>query len=117
MKCENCGANLKAQASSCAYCGSERVLKEAAAPPQQTVIYNIYQAGPDAPTLSHKNKWVAFALCLVFGAWGAHKFYVGKIGMGVIYLFTFGLFGIGWLIDLIVIISGTSTDSRGLRLA
>ncbi|MFR8462077.1 MAG: TM2 domain-containing protein [Ruthenibacterium lactatiformans] len=36
------------------------------------------------------------------GYFGAHKFYEGKVGMGVLYLFTLGLFGIGWFVDLIV---------------
>ncbi|MBQ1259000.1 MAG: TM2 domain-containing protein [Clostridia bacterium] len=35
---------------------------------------------------------------------GGHKFYEGKIGMGILYIFTFGLFGIGLLVDLIVIL-------------
>ena len=51
-----------------------------------------------------KNKWVALALCFLLGVFGAHKFYEGKAGMGILYLFTLGLFGIGWLIDLIVIL-------------
>ncbi|MBO4954205.1 MAG: NINE protein, partial [Clostridia bacterium] len=50
------------------------------------------------------NKWVAFFLCLLLGGIGAHKFYEGRIGMGIIYLLTVGLFGIGWLIDTIVIL-------------
>ena len=51
-----------------------------------------------------KNKWVAFFLCLFLGFLGAHKFYEGKIGMGILYLFTLGLFGIGCLVDLILIL-------------
>lgn len=51
-----------------------------------------------------KNKWVAFVLCLLFGIVGAHKFYEGRIGMGVVYLFTIGLFGIGWLVDCITLL-------------
>lgn len=51
-----------------------------------------------------KNKWVAFLLCLFLGYLGAHKFYEGKVGMGLLYLFTFGLFGIGWVIDCIALL-------------
>ena len=53
------------------------------------------------PPANSKNKWVAFFLCFFFGAFGAHKFYEGKTGMGVLYFFTMGLFGFGWLIDTI----------------
>lgn len=51
-----------------------------------------------------RNKWVAFFLCLFLGGFGAHKFYEGKIGMGILYLLTVGLLGIGWIIDLITIL-------------
>lgn len=47
-----------------------------------------------------KSKWAAFFLCLFLGLIGAHKFYEGKIGMGVLYIFTGGLFGIGAFVDL-----------------
>lgn len=47
------------------------------------------------------NKWLAFCLCFFFGYLGIHRFYEGKIGTGVLYIFTFGLCGIGWLIDTI----------------
>jgi len=47
-----------------------------------------------------KQKGVAYLLWFFLGLFGAHKFYVGKVGMGVVYLFTAGLFGIGWFIDL-----------------
>lgn len=46
-----------------------------------------------------------FVLCLLLGYFGAHKFYEGKVGMGVLYLFTLGLFGIGWFVDLIVLLT------------
>lgn len=48
-----------------------------------------------------KNKWVSLCLCLFFGFLGAHKFYEENIGMGILHLFTFGLCGIGWFIDII----------------
>lgn len=50
------------------------------------------------------NKWVALILCLFFGYFGAHKFYEGKSKMGVLYIFTMGLFGIGWLVDIIILL-------------
>lgn len=45
---------------------------------------------------------VAYACIVAFlGVFGVHKFMDGSIGMGILYFFTVGLFGIGWLIDLI----------------
>lgn len=39
-------------------------------------------------------------LCIFFGYTGAHRFYRGEIGMGFLYLFTAGLFFIGWIHDI-----------------
>ena len=47
------------------------------------------------------NPSTEFYLCLFLGWAGAHKFYAKKYGAGVLYLLTFGLFGFGWIIDLI----------------
>ena len=55
---------------------------------------------------SEKNKNIAL-LCAIFGGWfGLHYYYVGRIIMGLIYTFTFGLFGIGWIIDIFSILLG-----------
>lgn len=43
--------------------------------------------------------WTDFFLCLFLGFFGVHKFKQRKVGMGIIYLCTFGIFGIGWFID------------------
>ena len=51
-----------------------------------------------------KNKWISFFLCLFLGVFGAHKFYEGRILLGILYIFTGGLFVIGIIIDLIVLI-------------
>lgn len=53
-----------------------------------------------------KNKWISLLLC-IFTVCG-HKFYEGKVGMGVLYLLTFGLFGIGWILDIIALIKKTN---------
>ena len=45
--------------------------------------------------------WSQFFLCFFLGILGVHKFVERKTGMGLLYLFTGGLFGIGWLIDCI----------------
>ena len=56
-----------------------------------------------------KSKTVAYLLWFFFGLWGFHKFYLGKVGIGVLYLFTLGLFFIGWFIDLFTL--GTQVDT------
>lgn len=76
-------------------------------PTQPTIVINNVNTNTNTvgagPMVKPKNKWVAFLLCLFFGVFGAHKFYEGKIIMGILYLFTLGLCGIGVIIDLIVI--------------
>lgn len=57
-----------------------------------------YRAEPQGEP---KDKWTALLLCIFLGYFGAHKFYEGNSGMGILYLFTFGLFGYGWLIDIV----------------
>lgn len=51
-----------------------------------------------------KSKWVAFFLCLFFGVLGIHKFYDGMVLLGIVYLLTLGLCGIGVIIDLIILL-------------
>ena len=51
-----------------------------------------------------KSKWVAFFLCLFLGYLGIHKFYEGRVLLGIVYLCTGGIFGIGVFIDLIILL-------------
>ena len=51
-----------------------------------------------------KNKWIAFFLCLFFGIIGVHKFYEGRVLLGIVYILTGGLLGIGVFVDLIVLL-------------
>lgn len=56
-----------------------------------------------ARNLKKIDKMTALILCIFLGWCGAHKFYEGKVGMGILYIFTGGLFGIGWIVDIISI--------------
>lgn len=59
-------------------------------------------------------RWVAFTICLFVGVLGIHRFYAGKIGTGVLWLLTGGLFGIGYIVDLIMLATGNFRDSEGI---
>ncbi len=67
---------------------------------------------------SDKSKKTTLILCCLgfCGIGGLHRFYVGKIGSGIVYLFTCGWCGIGTIIDLIKIASGSFTDSANAPL-
>lgn len=65
---------------------------------------------------SHKKKKTALLLCIFGGIFGLHQFYVGRIGRGFVYLFTCGLFFIGWAMDLVKIILGKYCDNIGMPL-
>ena len=70
-------------------------------------------------TQTGQKSWVVtLVLCLFLGMLGAHRFYTGKIGTGIVQLLTIGgFFGIWVLIDLIMILIGKFTDKDGHALA
>lgn len=51
-----------------------------------------------------KNKWLSLLLCLCAGAAGAHKFYEGRILLGIVYLCTGGLCGVGIVFDAVCLL-------------
>jgi len=67
---------------------------------------------------SDKEKRTALKLCLIglLGLGGLHRFYVGKIGSGLLYLVTFGFCWIGTLVDLLQISLGSFKDNVGAPL-
>lgn len=82
---------------------SRQLTRSVPVQPQQVIINN-YNGQQAVYSGRAKNKWVAFFLCLFLGFLGAHKFYEGKTRKGILYMFTAGLFFIGWLIDIIVLL-------------
>ena len=68
------------------------------------------------PPPSDKSRAVAFALCIPLGFFGAHRFYVGKFGTGLLQLCTMGGLGLWYLYDLITIASGEFRDAEGRRV-
>lgn len=105
--CKFCGEKIPEDAVMCTHCG--RQVEQLKGEQPQVVINNSnnnVNANVNANVNGNsygrqKNKWVALVLCFFLGYLGAHKFYEEKVGMGILYLFTFGLCGIGILIDFI----------------
>ena len=62
---------------------------------------------------SDSSRLVALLLCWFLGYFGAHRFYVGKMGTGLLMIVTLGGFGLWWLFDLVMIVIGQFTDVEG----
>lgn len=121
-ECPGCGAILPITHSAsvkCAYCGRVIVVDEDAMKykrmsqtkmevrkeQMQDHLETIFDQNTRVdPKGKAKNKWVSFILCFFLGFYGAHKFYEGKIGMGILYVFTAGLCFFGWFLDIILIL-------------
>jgi hypothetical protein len=69
-------------------------------------IKTLAKSGGKAP-VTGQEKTIALVLLFFLGALGAHKFYLGQTGKGILYLFTGGLCGIGLIIDLIKLLTDT----------
>ena len=143
MKCPNCGAQVTGKF--CEYCGAEmprtapETVNNIEDHSSKQVINNFYfQGGPEkksgaseysygdtrplsgesysAPIVSQKDWLETLLLCIFLGLFGAHHFYAGRIGRGVLYLCTLGIFGFGWFIDIILILTDRFQDSYGRRI-
>jgi hypothetical protein len=85
--CRACGKEIHESALACPHCGAT-------------------QLGGGSP----KSRAAAAILCFLFGVFGVHRFYVGKIGTGILELITLGGLGFWALIDFIVIVCGAFRD-------
>jgi hypothetical protein len=102
--CKFCGEKIPLEAVICTKCGRqvEDIKRQGS---EQIVINNHNTAIANNSVVGMgkpKNKWIALALCLFTGF--GHKFYEGKIGMGIAYILTFGFLGIGWAIDVFTLL-------------
>lgn len=101
--CQHCGESIDKECIICPKCG-----KQVGEIQQPNIVINNTNTNTNingGKGGKEKNKWVSFFLCLFLGYLGAHRFYEGKIGTGILYLFTVGLCGIGVLVDLIIILT------------
>lgn len=91
IKCWDCNGSHSDSAKNCPHCGA---LKK----------------------WSDRSRFTAMIFCIFLGIFGVHRFYVGKIGTGLLWVFTAGFCGIGVLVDLIRIIFGEFTDFNGNQI-
>jgi hypothetical protein len=102
--CRLCGSQIAAEAYVCVHCGA-RV--GGALDPLERALF------PE-----QGRSWViTLLLAIFFGTFGLHRFYVGKIGTGILQLVTFGGLGVWWIIDVIRILLGGFEDGDGRPLA
>ena len=109
--CKHCGAKIPEAAVICTACGCQ--VEEIKKAEQPNIVINNSNNNSNVNNNVNaavvmgkkaKNKWVAVLLCFFLGYLGIHRFYEGKIGTGILWLITAGLFGIGWLVDFIILL-------------
>ena len=112
MYCSKCGKEMADDALYCPHCGTRREASSST----ETINVEV-MTGKDSSVSSY-SRGLALILAFVgcFCISGIHRFYVGKIGTGILWLLTGGCFGIGTLVDIIMIASGSFTDIDGKTL-
>lgn len=119
--CKYCGEKIPLDAVVCTHCG--RQVEELKGSAQVPINNNInvqpqqYYGSPNTgiSSVSDKTKGISILLAAFgfIGLAGLHRFYLGKPLSGILYLVTGGICGLGTLIDILKIASGTSTDGSG----
>lgn len=59
---------------------------------------------------------IAYILFFVAGGFGAHRFYLGKIGTAFLFIFTFGGLGLWWLWDLVTLARQVDIYNENIRI-
>lgn len=111
--CKYCGERIPADAVICTHCGRQVEELKGAPVNRQAPVQQPYFANPGMyEAVSDKSKSTSIILAAIgfFGLGGLHRFYVGKPLSGILYLISGGLFGIGTLVDILKLASGTFSD-------
>ena len=107
MYCKNCGKEIPEATKFCPECGTNQ---------ESIKVENVEVQKVVNKNASPKSRTIVAVLAFFFGWLGVHRFYVGKIGTGILTILLTCCFGIGciWaLIDLIIILCGNFKDSDG----
>ena len=143
-RCPTCGAQIQVdedlETAICPYCGNAYIVERAIQNytkmtinktenhygnennvTAQTVINHYYYGthpveASKSKAYSEKSKLTALLLCIFLGWLGLHRFYLERYKTGLVWLFSFGLFYIGWIADIFGIVSGSLKDSKGQTL-
>lgn len=65
------------------------------------------------PPPYRRNYFIALALSIIVGYLGVDRFYMGKVGTGILKLITFGGFGVWYIVDIVLIAIGSMRDING----
>ena len=118
--CTSCGAPMKIQpgqdSANCPYCGNTVVIERQADITEQVNRAVAAQLKNQPQTLSSREWSTTLILCALFGYFGLHRFYTGQGMWGIALFITSGGFGIGWLVDLFLVLTNRYTDSAGKPL-
>jgi TM2 domain-containing membrane protein YozV len=114
--CPGCGAPIKLRdgQGTCTFCGKQIMLEPKVQPalpvqPAPSFFPRVEEFSPHSPIITT-------LLALTLGYMGVHRFYTGSIGLGVVYLLTGGLFLLGWMADIIQLLTGSFFDGNNRKL-
>ncbi|MBU0507711.1 TM2 domain-containing protein [bacterium] len=122
MHCRNCGADVAVNAEICLKCGvrpdnGTRFCQECGAETRADQEICIKCGVRLVGGISDQKDYLTALLLSIFlGTLGVDRFYTGYTGLGILKLLTAGGCGIWWLIDVIMIATGSYKDANGRSL-